>query len=108
MKGIDGIETATRIRNLGEDALIIFISSYDDRVKELFNFRTIAFLDKPVNVDELEGAITRAFDIIKKDSELFFPYTKDGSKYYLSFKDIIYFEVEKNTILIHTAKLAAK
>lgn len=30
MNGIDGIETATRIRAMGEENLIIFISSYDE------------------------------------------------------------------------------
>ncbi len=104
MDGMDGIETAMRIRNLGEDTLIIFVSSYDDRVKELFSFRTIAFLDKPVNTDKLEIALLDSYNIIKKDCELFFSYTKDGTELYLPLKDVVYFEVEKNIIYIHTKK----
>ncbi len=104
MGGIDGIETARRIRDLGEDALIIFISSYDDRVKELFSFRTIDFIDKPVNAKKLEIALSEASKIIKKNSDIYFSYTKDGSKLYLPLKDIIYFEVKQNTITINTKK----
>ncbi len=104
MNGIDGIETARRIRDLGEDTIIIFISSYDDRIKELFKFKTTAFLDKPVDICKLEEALIDAYNIIKQDSDLFFSYTKDGSKLYLSYREIIYFEVKKNTILIHTKK----
>lgn len=60
MNGIDGIETANRICSMGVESLIIFISNYDDRIKELFSFRTIAFIDKPVEVDKLEEALQRA------------------------------------------------
>lgn len=102
MGGIDGIETATRIRSLNQDTLIIFISSYDDRVKELFSFRTIAFLDKPVDIDKLEEAILRAYEIVKKESEVNFSYAKEGATLYIPIKDIVYFESSRNMVLIHT------
>ncbi len=35
MGGIDGIETATRIRSLSEESLIVFISSYDENTIEV-------------------------------------------------------------------------
>lgn len=104
MDDMDGIETATRIRSLGEDSLIIFISSYDERIKELFDFRTIAFLDKPIEVDKLEKSLMKAYNIIKKDNEIFFSFTINGSRQYLSIKEIIYFESRRNEILIHTNK----
>lgn len=104
MDGIDGIETARRIRDLGEDALIIFISSYDDRVKELFSFRTIDFIDKPVDAEKLEMALIEAYKIIRENSNIYFSYTKNGSTLYLPLKNIIYFEVKQNTITIHTKK----
>ncbi len=102
MNGIDGIETATRIKSINPKALIIFISSYDDRLKELFSFRTIAFIDKPVSVEALEKALLDANEIIKKENELIFSYSKDGSTLYIPIKDIMYFESRRNIVLIHT------
>lgn len=64
MNGIDGIETAIRIRTMGEENIIIFISSYDERVKELFDFRTIAFIDKPLETFKLEEALSRAYKVL--------------------------------------------
>lgn len=104
MNGIDGIETAMRIRSMGEENLIIFISSYDKRIKELFDFRTIAFLDKPLDVSSLETVLARAYSIIKKDSENVFTYSIQGSIQHVSMKDIIYFESQRNEIIIHTTK----
>lgn len=104
MNGIDGIETATRIRAMGEENLIIFISSYDKRVKELFDFRTIAFLDKPIDVPMLETALSKAYSIIKKDSDNVFTYNSQGSIQHIPMKDIVYFESRRNEVTIHTTK----
>ena len=104
MNGIDGIETATRIRAIGEESLIIFISSYDKRIKELFDFRTIAFLDKPIDVSMLETAISKAYSIIKKDIDHVFTYNSQGSVQHISIKDIIYIESRRNEVTIHTTK----
>lgn len=104
MNGIDGIETATRIRAMGEECLIIFISSYDKRVKELFDFRTIAFLDKPIDVSMIETALYKAYSIIKKENDNVFTYNRQGSIQYIPIKDIVYFESCRNEIIIHTIK----
>ncbi len=104
MNGIDGVETATRIRNLGEDSLIIFISSYDDRIKELFNFRTIAFLDKPVDATKLEEKLLDALEVLGKNKDMFFSYKKNRKNLWLPLNSIIYFEVRDNMIIIHMKK----
>lgn len=104
MNGINGIETATRIRSMGEDNLIIFISSYDDKIKELFDFRTIAFIDKPLETDKLEMALQKAYAIIKKDSDKYFAYSKNGTMQYVPIKDILYFESRRNEITVYTNK----
>lgn len=104
MNGIDGVETAIRIRNNGDESLIIFISSYDERVKELFDFGTIAFIDKPVDINQLEKALIKANDIIKKKNDIFFSYEKNGVTQHLPINDIVYFESKRNKIYIQTNK----
>lgn len=108
MNGINGIETATRISAMGEATLIIFISSYDERVKELFDFRTIAFLDKPLEVSKLEKALLKAYSILKKDEENIFTFSSYGYIQHIPIKDIIYFESQRNEIVIYTVKKSEK
>ena len=89
---------------MGEESLIIFISNYDKRVKELFDFRTIAFLDKPIDMSMFEAALYKAYSIIKKENDNVFTYSRQGSVQYIPIKDIVYFESRRNEITIHTTK----
>lgn len=104
MGGIDGIEVANKLRVMGENSLIIFISNDDKRWRELFGFRTIDFIDKPVNEIKLNNALKKAIDILKKDEEELFLYKKGRDIIYIPLKDIKYFSSYKNTITMYTTK----
>ena len=104
MTGIDGIQTAKNIRALGEDSKIIFISSCDDKLRDLFRVGTIAFLDKPLNTENLEQALIEARDIIKKDENNIFTYKVGKDSCFIPLNDIKYFESNKHEIHIHTNK----
>ncbi len=105
-KGMDGLEVAKQLKMIGEDSLIIFISSYDERVKELFGMKTIAFIDKPVDINILEKNICEAINILKSSKGEYFYYKKSRSIQYISMDDIIYFESRRNRVSIHTNKYA--
>lgn len=102
MGGIYGVQTAEKVRSMGKSSLIIFISSYDKRLKELFSYGTIAFIDKPLNAEHLKQALFNAINIIKKDKESLFSYNKNGSTYYIPISEIVYFEAMLNHVIIHT------
>lgn len=101
MNGMDGVEVARRLKMLGTESLIIFISGYDAQLKELFGYRIIAFLDKPIEKETLEQPLREAQKIIK-DREKLFSYKQNGEMKYVPSKDIMYFEVERNYINIYT------
>jgi len=104
MGGIDGIETARQIRSIGEESLIIFISSYDEKMRELFAVNTIAFLDKPLDVDKLEEALRKAYDLIRKNQEKVFTYIKNGKTSFVPISQIMYFNIQGHYITIHMKK----
>ena len=104
MTGIDGIQTAKNIRALGEDSKIIFISSCDDKLRDLFRVGTIAFLDKPLHTEKLEEALKEAITMIKKDEDNIFTYKIGKDTSFISLNDIKYFESNKHEIHIHTNK----
>lgn len=105
MDGIDGIKTAKNIRSYGEDSKIIFISSCDDRIRELFDVNAVTFLDKPINKDDLEQYLDKCLNIIKNTkNDKVFSYSKNKSLMYVDIEDIVYFESDRNHITICTVK----
>lgn len=106
MCGIDGIETANQIRFLNDDSLIIFITSYDARIKEMFGDRIIGFIDKPVDIEKLAERIKEANSIISKriDNEELFSYNKKGVNYSIPMNQIIYIESKNHNVILHTKK----
>ena len=102
MDELDGIQTATKLRSMGEDSKIIFVSSYDEKLRELFKVGAIWFLDKPVNNYELKVAIERGLELIKKEDEKIYAYKKHGSTHLLSLNKIEFFESHRNIIEIHS------
>lgn len=108
MCGIDGIETAREIRRMGENSKIIFISSFDDRLRELFKVDTIAFIDKPVNIIDLSEAITRVYNEILDDENNQFSYESNNNTFYIPFKNILYIESISHHNCIKTVKETIK
>lgn len=104
MNGIDGIETAKNIRKINQTVKIIFISSYDSRVKELFKLDTIAFIDKPINYANLKEALNLSISKINNDNKNIFVYSKNGVTENILISDILYFESMGHYIVITTLK----
>ncbi len=100
----DGIEVAKKISEMGVNSYIIFISSFQERWRELFGTKTIAFLDKPVDVDKLEIHLKEVLDLLKNDKEDVFTYKINGVEKFLFFNDIVYFESSNQRIEIITIK----
>ena len=108
MIGIDGIQTAKNIRTLGEDSKIIFISSCDDKLRDLFRVGTIAFLDKPLSTEKLEEALAEAKQLIKKQENNHFMYKIGKDTCFIPLNDIKYFKSNRHEIHIETSKTIIK
>lgn len=95
MKKMSGIELAEKIRKyfLNEDTILIYITSYDIRAKEVFQYNTHRFLSKPIEFSLFEEALLSAHQKWKnQQSENFcFRDTRLGSVKVL-IKDILYME----------------
>lgn len=51
MGGMNGVEVGNRLRShfQNTDTILIYVSSYDQRAKEVFRLQTFRFLSKPIN-----------------------------------------------------------
>ncbi len=103
MKGINGIDTAKKIREKDKGVRIIYLTNYTDYTIFAFNVHAFAYLLKPVDKDELfnqlDEALTYKFEV--EGSELEF-ITLEGIKR-LNVKDIFYFEYQNRIVKMITS-----
>lgn len=62
MPKMDGIQLASRVRELYPDCKIIFISGYSDKdyLKSAIHLKAVSYIEKPVNLEEVEAVIAQA------------------------------------------------
>lgn len=102
MHKINGISAAELIRSMEVPALIVYVSSYEKYLKELFNTEPFRFLSKPIIGKEFHSVFMDAYNRIRQKSEYFsFTYNKEFTKIPLG--RISYFESSNRVIYIHAA-----
>lgn len=101
MPGINGIETAGKIRAKMRDVMIIFISSSNEHYPEAYEVFAFNYMMKPVNREKLNAVLDQALKSISKErSEQFsFAYKSMTCRVYC--RDIIYIESSDKIILFH-------
>mgnify|MGYP001079400121 FL=1 len=67
MGGINGVETARRIREKDNRAILFFISYYEQYCKEIINVQPFRFIDKPVSEEELDRGFREAFKAMSQN-----------------------------------------
>lgn len=98
----NGIATGRYIREtLGNEQLqIAYISSKTSYAMELFEFRPINFLEKPLTTEMVTKVIDK-FLLVSNYSEQLFTYKKSRDYFKIPFTDIIYFESKGRKVTIH-------
>ena len=110
--GMDGLETAYRIREFDWNFQLAYVTSYESYMKEAFKSAPIAFIMKPIKVKEFEDTFLYMLQkLTKHNANYCFRYKK--TEYRIPMCDILYFEsnlrevriVWKNGILKEYNKL---
>ena len=100
MQGANGIQTAQQIRKKDENVLIIYVSSHESYFRELFEVNPFWFQDKPIKTLEFTQNFKDAYHKITQE-QFNFSWTFNKQIFRLPIKDILYFESEARTIIIH-------
>lgn len=99
MKQVDGISAARFIRNIDKSVLLIYISGYDNYLKELFEVEPFRFLSKPLNMDKFCKYFREAcYRIGETDIYYQFTFNKEIKK--VPLKDVVYFESRNRVVYI--------
>lgn len=100
MKNGDGITTAQNIRKIDENALLIYVSSYDKYMIELFRLDVFAFIRKPIEHDNFEKIFKDANQKIS-NKMFYFSFRYRNQEYKIPCIDILYFESNGRKISVH-------
>ena len=102
MDGMDGIELGRVLREQERKLLIVYVSGYDQYLRQLFEIEPFGFVQKPVHDGELERILDRALRrLFSARRETFrFQYGKNVMN--LLCRDIVYLESSGRRVLVHT------
>lgn len=90
MPEMDGVEAARQIRKLDRAVELIYVTSYDSYMKEVFEVTPSGFIVKPLNQKEFEATFCRVMrTVIGQDAYYRFRYKKE--EYKLPLRNILYF-----------------
>ena len=103
MPGMTGLELIEKVRTFAGTIPIIFVSGYKraEFIQKAMRFDAVDYLDKPVNPNELNAALLRAFnttvqavDVGLKNKDRFCIMTAVGEMF-IDINELIYFETMK-------------
>ena len=107
MDGLDGMQTAKKLRQNGCLAAIIFVTAFEDRVFDAFDVGAFNFLVKPVSAQKFAEVLKKAIDSRTEPaatvtSDRFIAVKSGGVSTKLALSEIMYAEVFDRTLILHT------
>lgn len=105
MKGINGIETARRLRKSDKKVKIVYVTAYRDFVNYAFSVHAFGYLVKPVTEKDIQNQLREAMDYEACEEETCQVRleTEDGLEE-LNVKEIYYFEYLNRKICVRTKR----
>ena len=90
MSGIDGIQTAFRLREKNYDGIIIFLTSHTEFMPDAFKVNAFRFLSKPIDDEKFTEAFTAAEKDILNTAHILI--NGKNKSMYMKLTDIVYLE----------------
>ena len=94
-----GIETVSRLRDLGSDIPVAFITTSTDYTLESYRLSALKYIEKPFKPEDLNDILTLA--LLKKNSAPALVVQKNGRDERIPFSQIVYLEQQKHRLHIH-------
>ncbi len=101
MPGLNGIETAKKIRSVMKHVIIIFVSSSNEHYHEAYDVFAFNYIIKPVNAENLNHILDQALMNINKDRKQQIQFSYKSINYRICCRDILYIESSNKLVLFH-------
>lgn len=102
MEGIDGIETARRLRERGDNCKLIFLTAHEEYALPAFDVEASGYLLKPVNPEKLSALLHKIAGEQQISASHFITVKQGANSVSLNAKDIRYIEVFDRKLFLHT------
>ncbi len=103
MKGLNGMETAEKIRTFDEHLLIIFVTGYSDYVFDGYRVGALDYLMKPVREEMIRKTLERVRAKITQEEPLTFSLKNIDGTWRFRLTDIHYFYSDRRKVILVTA-----
>ncbi len=106
--GMNGVQTAKKIREKNPDVIIIFITNYEKYALDAYQVDAIDYLVKPVRLEGVRRVMAKAIiqvDYVldyQKSANRYLPIIVDYDKVNVEISKILYIEKRRNQSVIHT------
>ncbi len=104
MGKMNGIELGKKLRDLSYQTLLIYVSGYDQYLRQLFETEPFRFLSKPLKKEELFEVLDKAFERIGRFHREHFTIRFGKNVVNLLCRDIVYLESNKRKVIVHTVR----
>lgn len=98
MEGINGIEAARKLRERGEEAILIFITGLKEYVFDAFDVSAFHYLLKPVEEEKFHRVFYRALEELKKREQQKYEKNQKQEQFFVKTRMRNYI-INKNDIL---------
>lgn len=103
MQGIDGMETAKKLRGRGFKGFLIFITVLEELVFQSFEVQAYDYLVKPIEKKRFEKTMERLLCSIQNASEEYLLVQKGHEARIVPLEEIVYCEIIDRKVYLHLA-----
>lgn len=96
-----GIEIGKKLKEHNPRVILIFISGFFIYFREMAECEPFAFIEKPIEKEEVFKNLDRAFQRLEKIRNKIFAFEFKGEKYNINLEEVLYFESQLRVIIIH-------
>ncbi len=100
---INGLETATRLRKVDENVLLVFVTNMAQFAVDGYKVNALDFVVKPVTFQDFQLKMLRVMEQLRRNrKEVRLQVMSKNKVYFLSSADVKYIEVWQHDLIYHT------
>lgn len=102
MSGINGMETAKKVREIDDKLILVFVTGFADFVFDGYSVGALGYVVKPIDAKKLEQVMMNSLAVLQKQSFQSFSLSNTEGKYKIPLNKILYFYSDRRQVVLVT------